>query len=174
MSEFKHAHPGHNSLVWGARPCNEESDKYQIKPGLVGYEDLLCQLAVHFRDIDQRLESQPAGNEPDLSFEEQWTGRYDRIDPDGLSRKIYVKSFRYSSTVTTTMEIKIPYDIPEIRRITAIKGVFEDGVFCDPLPPGPDHAALFWTRYSESSIILVNARAGETYYMTLEYTKNES
>ncbi|UQZ88269.1 hypothetical protein C4J81_03200 [Deltaproteobacteria bacterium Smac51] len=173
MSESKHVHHGPNSLVWGAHPCVDQTGKYKIKPSLIGYEDLLCQLAEYLDDIDQRLGSQSTATEPDHSYEEQWTGRWDRTDPDG-PKKIYVKTINSGGLLDNALKT-IPHNIDSLKEVIRLYGRAVRGpqTIVLPCPDGTGDASLT----VNDGNIRINCRADFTGFtksqVTIKYTKNE-
>ncbi len=179
MSESTHAHQGFNSLAWGAQPSVEETDRYPLKPNLLGYEELLCLLARHFRDIDQRLlQQQPqAPMSLNISFTEQWTGSYDETDPEG-PKKIYVKTIDCGAVAQNTEKI-IAHGINGLRRVIHVSGRFgtANGVpggfpfcFTNPFYPTVSQACMlinFEAVRIITQVVTAESRA------TIWYTKNE-
>ncbi|UQZ88815.1 hypothetical protein C4J81_06210 [Deltaproteobacteria bacterium Smac51] len=186
MPESNHNHHGPNSLVWGARPCIEETDKYPLRPDLLSYEELLCQLTKHLRDIDQRIETQSSGAEPDLSYEEQWTGRWDRTDPDGPT-KIYVKTVACGTAPADAFQRTVAHGVVDLKVIVDLKGIFvTEGTSRVTLmcSTHPLHASFGTSLYATKTDIIVSASVsgsgGSTTWLkndkmivTLYYTKNE-
>ncbi|UQZ88319.1 hypothetical protein C4J81_03495 [Deltaproteobacteria bacterium Smac51] len=180
MSESNHSHHGPNSLVWGARPCAEQDHEYRLNPDLISYEELLCQLDRNFKDISRRLGNQTSVTEPDLSFEEQWTGRWDRTDPDGVARKIYVKTIDCGSMPNDSHK-DVPHNIVNLRSILNINGFmrsvqppyFHNRVF--PFAAVNSMISVDVVRVAE--ILQFQCRGDYSLYTiwraTLEYTKNE-
>ncbi|UQZ88320.1 hypothetical protein C4J81_03500 [Deltaproteobacteria bacterium Smac51] len=122
-------------------------------------------------------------SEPDLSYEEQWTGRWDRTDPDG-PRKIYVKTMdcgAVPNSTTPTDEV-LRHNIDNIYKIIGIDDYIRDmnSGRLYGLPLITNHGAVTVQRVCVSlenvamrtstiAVGLSNAR----FYVTIYYTKNE-
>lgn len=176
MSESNHTHHGPNSLVWGARPCNEQDHKYKLSPDLISYEELLCQLDKHLRDIDSRFENQ-SSSEPDLSFEEQWTGRWDRTDPDG-PKKIYVKTVDFGMLPNNSNKY-VPHNINGLRKAIDMKGfghLLGTSTYYTFPNADPESKYNIWLHISPGDQINIKTgidRSNVQAWVTIYYTKNE-
>ncbi len=121
----------------------------------------------------------------DFSFDEQFTGAYDRTDPTG-PKKIYVKTFDCGTTPATgPFRIEHPHNLQNINRIISATGSFigSGGSKCQAIGHGANE------KYQADTCLLINAGLICAIYtnvntaspwvgnckilVTLEYTKNE-
>ncbi len=119
----------------------------------------------------------------DLSFDEQFTGAYDRTDPTG-PKKIYVKTFDCGTTPARGgFEMNPPHGIQNINRVLSVGGFFinqERTVQIDLTHPGGNQAYGGILVANEKISIYYRDPATATggvgnckVLVTLEYTKNE-
>lgn len=120
---------------------------------------------------------QPAQAGFDRSYEEQWTGGYDRTDGD---RKIYSKTIDCGSAASVGI-FNTPLNIPNLRNVWIVEGwglgVFNGGSSVYALPHAANandpiratinmdlKAVRIWTHIARTSLHC---------YVTVKYTKNE-
>lgn len=135
---------------------NEKIDSWDIKP---------------IKSLVAQLEVRPL----DLSTEEQFTGRYDKTEPDGIPRRIYVKTVIIDQFAAADVTKRIPHGVIGLRNL--IKGSLVCIDSDSARSQNSDHK--FMSHGVDNDNIFVQVGSGFTgvkvnsIKYTMEYTKDE-
>lgn len=112
----------------------------------------------------------------DFSYDEQFTGAYDRTDPDG-PRKIYVKTID-CGLVGSTGEKAIPTGIADLKNVLYVFGAAVDSTHAFPMPAFNSSlaasraiTAIWFTSTNTINIYAGTNWSGYKAHVTVYYTK---